>query len=101
MAQASAHAHESHGLKGAGEKGGSSAHPPTAIHGHHSGGLRGEDGMGKAQPRPLPMPEYGGWFAPLTEFLPDPSHPISNFHRCNLALILLTDLVVVDVSMTW
>ena len=46
------------------------------------------------QPRPLPMPEYGGWFAPLTEFLPEASVPISNFHRCNLALILLTDLVV-------
>ena len=46
------------------------------------------------QPRPLPMPEYGGWFAPLTEFLPDASQPISNFHRCNLAAILLTDLVV-------
>ena len=40
------------------------------------------------------MPEYGGWFAPLTEFLPEASVPISNFHRCNLALILLTDLVV-------
>ena len=46
------------------------------------------------QPRPLPMPEYGGWFAPLTEFLPDASHPVTSFHRCNLAVILLTDLVV-------
>ena len=46
------------------------------------------------QPRPLPMPEYGGWFAPLTEFLPEASHPVTNFHRCNLAVILLTDLVV-------
>ena len=45
-------------------------------------------------PHPLPMPEYGGWFAPLTEFLPDPSSPINTFHRCNLAAILLTDLVV-------
>merc|ERR1719410_2235450 len=43
---------------------------------------------------PLPMPEFGGWFAPLTEFLPDPTIPITNFHRCNLAMILLTDLVV-------
>ena len=40
------------------------------------------------------MPEYGGWFAPLTEFLPEASHPVTNFHRCNLAVILLTDLVV-------
>ena len=46
------------------------------------------------QPHPLPMPEYGGWFAPLTEFLPDASLPISTFHRCNLAAILVTDLVV-------
>ena len=48
------------------------------------------------QPHPLPMPEYGGWFAPLTEFLPLPgsSQIISSFHRSNLAVILLTDLVV-------
>jgi len=46
------------------------------------------------QPHPLPMPEYGGWFAPLTEFLPAPGQPIPSFHRCNLALILMTDLVV-------
>ena len=45
-------------------------------------------------PHPLPMPEYGGWFAPLTEFLPDASQPISTFHRCNLAAVLITDLVV-------
>lgn len=43
---------------------------------------------------PLPMPEYGGWFAPLTEFLPDSSIPISGFHRCNVAVMLLTDIVV-------
>ena len=48
----------------------------------------------RKHPHPLPMPEYGGWFAPLTEFLPDPSSPINTFHRCNLAAILLTDLVV-------
>lgn len=30
---------------------------------------------------PLPMPEYGGYFAQLTEFLPDISLPISGFHR--------------------
>lgn len=32
-------------------------------------------------PHPLPMPEYGGYFAQLTEFLPDISLPISGFHR--------------------
>ncbi|XP_055383655.1 protein furry isoform X2 [Condylostylus longicornis] len=45
-------------------------------------------------PHPLPMPEYGGFFAPLTEFLPDVSLPISGFHRCNVAVMLLTDIVV-------
>merc|ERR1719422_571067 len=45
-------------------------------------------------PHPLPMPEFGGWFAPLTEYLPDPSLSIPSFNRCNLAVILLTDLVV-------
>lgn len=33
------------------------------------------------QPHPLPMPEYGGYFAPLREYLPDSSQPISGFHR--------------------
>lgn len=40
------------------------------------------------------MPEYGGYFAPLTEFLPDSNQPISGFHRCNVAVMLLTDIVV-------
>ena len=34
-----------------------------------------------SQPHPLPMPEYGGYFAPLTEFLPDSSQPVNSFHR--------------------
>ncbi|XP_058065820.1 protein furry [Anopheles bellator] len=45
-------------------------------------------------PHPLPMPEYGGYFAPLTEFLPLTNIPISGFHRCNVAVMLLTDIVV-------
>jgi hypothetical protein len=48
----------------------------------------------KNHPNPLPMPEYGGWFAPLTEFLPNVNQAVVTFHRCNLALVLLTDLVV-------
>ncbi|CAG0907580.1 unnamed protein product, partial [Darwinula stevensoni] len=31
-------------------------------------------------PRPLPMPEYGGFFAPMSEFLPESSQPITAFH---------------------
>lgn len=45
-------------------------------------------------PHPLPMPEYGGWFAPLIEFLPDTNVPISGFHRCNVAVMFLVDIVV-------
>ncbi|XP_046454255.1 protein furry-like isoform X2 [Daphnia pulex] len=47
-----------------------------------------------SQPHPLPMPEYGGYFAPLTEFLPNSSQPVNGFHRCNLAVMFLVDLVV-------
>ncbi|KAL0279789.1 UNVERIFIED_CONTAM: hypothetical protein PYX00_001270 [Menopon gallinae] len=53
------------------------------------------------QPHPLPMPEYGGYFAPLTEYLPDCSQPISGFHRCNVAVMLLTDVVVDGVELDW
>lgn len=53
------------------------------------------------QPHPLPMPEYGGYFAPLTEYLPDSSQPISSFHRCNVAVMLLTDVVVDGVELDW
>lgn len=53
-------------------------------------------------PHPLPMPEYGGYFAPLTEFLPDTNLPISGFHRCYVAVMLLTDIVVDGVQdMDW
>lgn len=53
------------------------------------------------QPHPLPMPEYGGFYAPLTEYLPDSSQPILGFHRCNLALILLTDIVLDGIHVDW
>lgn len=44
---------------------------------------------GSAEPRrndtnaayPLPMPAYGGYFAPLSEYLPDSLHPSAGFHR--------------------
>lgn len=48
----------------------------------------------KLMPHPLPMPEYGGYFAPLTEFLPDSNLPSSGFHRCNVAVMLLPDIIV-------
>ncbi|XP_050300806.1 protein furry isoform X2 [Anthonomus grandis grandis] len=53
------------------------------------------------QPHPLPMPEFGGYFAPLTEYLPDTSQPISGFHRCNVGVILLCDIVVDGIELDW
>lgn len=47
----------------------------------------------KMLPNPLPMPEYGGYFAPLTEFLPSITTPSSGFHRCNVAVMLLSDVI--------
>ena len=44
----------------------------------------GEDLYEVTQPHPLPMPEYGGYFAPLTEFLPDSSQPVNGFHRSDI-----------------
>lgn len=52
------------------------------------------------QPHPLPMPEFGGYYAPLTEFLPDSSQPVTGFHRCNLAVMLLAD-VLDGITIDW
>lgn len=52
------------------------------------------------QPHPLPMPEFGGYYAPLTEFLPDSSQPVTGFHRCNLAVMLLVD-VLDGINIDW
>ncbi|XP_045542043.1 protein furry-like [Papilio machaon] len=47
------------------------------------------------------MPEYGGYFALLTEYLPDSNQPISGFHRCNVAVMLLCDVVLDGVEIDW
>ncbi|KAJ8969161.1 hypothetical protein NQ314_001902 [Rhamnusium bicolor] len=57
--------------------------------------------MSLPQPHPLPMPEFGGYFAPLTEYLPDSSQPISGFHRCNVGVMLLCDIVVDGIELDW
>ena len=49
-------------------------HPPTII---QAPATNYED----SEPHPLPMPEYGGYFAPLTEFLPSSYQPVNGFHR--------------------
>ncbi|KAK9877860.1 hypothetical protein WA026_020090 [Henosepilachna vigintioctopunctata] len=53
------------------------------------------------QPHPLPMPEYGGYFAPLSEYLPDSSQPIFSFHRCNIGVMLLCDVVIDGLELDW
>ncbi|CAK1553991.1 unnamed protein product [Leptosia nina] len=60
-----------------------------------------ETRMDVPQPRPLPMPEYGGFFALLTEYLPDTNQPVSGFHRCNVAVMLLCDVVLDGVELDW
>ncbi|UXI15497.1 Heterogeneous nuclear ribonucleoprotein K [Sarcoptes scabiei] len=66
------------------------------------------------QPRPLPMPEYGGFYAPLKELLNGNSsggslqvsnqtsaQPIIGFHRCFLALMFLSDVITQDIYVDW
>lgn len=65
------------------------------------------------QPRPLPMPEYGGYYAPLKELLSGKNcsknlntnnqttqQPIG-FHRCFLALMFLSDIITQDIHVDW
>ncbi|XP_060753685.1 protein furry homolog isoform X3 [Neoarius graeffei] len=46
------------------------------------------------QPLPLPMPANGGCWAPLVDFLPETVTPRGPLHRCNIAVIFMTELVV-------
>ncbi|XP_016844243.1 protein furry isoform X3 [Nasonia vitripennis] len=73
---------------------------PVVFNGRPTAPSGGEK-LDVPQPHPLPMPEYGGYFAPLTEYLPDSSQPISGFHRCNIAVMLLTDVVVDGIQLDW
>lgn len=77
--------------------------------------------MDHSRPEPLPLPPNGGCWAPLVDYLPEknaPAVPLHRFHtklltfpfchliaidakvksfrplRCNIAVILLTDLIV-------
>ncbi|XP_061189012.1 protein furry-like [Saccostrea echinata] len=52
-------------------------------------------------PYPLPMPAYGGYFAPLSEFLPESLHPTPGFHRSNIAVMFLSDLVLDGLEIDW
>ncbi|MEQ2264974.1 hypothetical protein XENORESO_000577 [Xenotaenia resolanae] len=46
------------------------------------------------KPHPLPMPLNGGCWAPLVDFLPETITPRGPLHRCNIAVIFMTELVV-------
>lgn len=53
-------------------------------------------------PHPLPMPEYGGYFAPLIEYIPENIQPSNGFHRSvgfNVAVIIFAGAYNVTVSM--
>ncbi|XP_045074161.1 protein furry homolog [Coregonus clupeaformis] len=46
------------------------------------------------QPLPLPMPVNGGCWAPLVDYLPETITPRGPLHRCNIAVIFMTEMVV-------
>ncbi|XP_068599918.1 protein furry homolog-like [Brachionichthys hirsutus] len=50
--------------------------------------------MDHNQPEPLPFPPTGGCWSPLVDYLPGSNTPAVPLHRCNIAVILLTDLIV-------
>jgi len=55
------------------------------------GGGGGDGGDNEMKLLPLPMPEYGGYYAPLKEFLPP--QQVTPFHRCNLAMMFISELI--------
>ncbi|KAK6173602.1 hypothetical protein SNE40_017022 [Patella caerulea] len=52
-------------------------------------------------PYPLPMPAYGGYFAPLNQFLPENLPSTPGFHRSNIAIMFLSDLVLDGLEIDW
>uniref|UniRef100_A0A8C5NAA8 Furry homolog, like n=1 Tax=Gouania willdenowi TaxID=441366 RepID=A0A8C5NAA8_GOUWI len=50
--------------------------------------------MDHNRPEPLPFPPTGGCWSPLVDYLPETNSPAVPLHRCNIAVILLTDLIV-------
>ncbi|XP_054644743.1 protein furry homolog-like isoform X3 [Dunckerocampus dactyliophorus] len=50
--------------------------------------------MDHNRPEPLPFPPTGGCWSPLVDYLPETNAPAVALHRCNIAVILLTDLIV-------
>ncbi|XP_076468272.1 protein furry-like isoform X4 [Babylonia areolata] len=52
-------------------------------------------------PYPLPMPAYGGYFAPLNDLLPEDMPATQGFHRSNIAVMFLSDLVLDGLLVDW
>ncbi|XP_021568498.1 protein furry homolog-like isoform X2 [Carlito syrichta] len=50
--------------------------------------------MEQNQGEPLPFPPAGGCWSPLVDYVPETSSPGLPLHRCNIAVILLTDLII-------
>uniref|UniRef100_A0AAY4EI86 Furry homolog b (Drosophila) n=1 Tax=Denticeps clupeoides TaxID=299321 RepID=A0AAY4EI86_9TELE len=46
------------------------------------------------RPQALPMPINGGCWAPLVDYLPETITPRGPLHRCNIAVIFMTEMVV-------
>lgn len=63
----------------------SMCHETTDHHHHHHH---------HRQPHPLPMPAYGGYYAPLSELFPAGNLPLPPYHRSSLAVMLLPDLIM-------
>ncbi|XP_052278154.1 protein furry-like isoform X3 [Dreissena polymorpha] len=52
-------------------------------------------------PYPLPMPAFGGYFAPMLEYLPENMQPSAGFHRSNIAIMFMSDLVLDGLEIDW
>ncbi|GAB1603756.1 protein furry-like isoform X6 [Argonauta hians] len=52
-------------------------------------------------PYPLPMPAYGGYFAPMSVYLPEVFSPTSGHHRSNLSIMFLSHLVLDGLDIDW
>uniref|UniRef100_A0A671NQD2 Protein furry homolog-like n=1 Tax=Sinocyclocheilus anshuiensis TaxID=1608454 RepID=A0A671NQD2_9TELE len=59
-----------------------------------SGGSYEEEKSEYINITPLPFPPTGGCWSPLVDYLPETTTPGVSLHRCNIAVILLTDLIV-------
>ena len=55
----------------------------------------------QSQLHPLPMPEYGGYFAPMGDLLVEASASITTMHKCSFAIAFLGDLLLDGINVAW